>query len=81
MIDRKIIEELADTLRTVFPSKLSEEADRTLRAALSAALDRMGLVTREELDIQEAVLARTREKLEALERQVEALENQLKERD
>ena len=41
---------------------------------MSSALARMDVVTREEFDVQSAVLARTREKLEALERRVAELE-------
>ena len=42
--------------------------------AMESALSRMDLVTREEFDVQTAVLARTREKLETLERRVAELE-------
>jgi BMFP domain-containing protein YqiC len=40
----------------------------------------MDLVTREEFDVQSDLLARTRAKLEAMGRQVAALEAELKER-
>ncbi len=42
---------------------------------LVSALQKLDVVTREEYDIQVAVLVRTREKLEALEQQVNALED------
>jgi BMFP domain-containing protein YqiC len=41
---------------------------------LKASLSRLDLVTREEFEVQEAVLARTREKLEALEARLKELE-------
>ena len=41
----------------------------------------MELVEREEFDVQSAVLARTREKLETLERRVQQLEERLEEPD
>lgn len=44
-------------------------------------LSKLDLVTREEFDVQEAVLARTREKLEALEKKVAAMEGQSEHRD
>jgi BMFP domain-containing protein YqiC len=47
---------------------------RNVRAVVGSALQRMDLVTREEFDVQAAVLARTREKLEALEARVAGLE-------
>lgn len=44
------------------------------RATVMAVLARLDLVTREEFDAQQAVLMRTREKVEVLEKQVAALE-------
>ena len=47
---------------------------RELHLALQSALSRLDLVTREEFDAQQAVLARTREKLEQLEETLANLE-------
>jgi BMFP domain-containing protein YqiC len=47
---------------------------RELHLALQSALSRLDLVTREEFDAQQAVLARTREKLEQLEETLASLE-------
>ncbi len=63
------------------PSVLQADVERALRTALERSLAKMNLVTREELDVQTAVLARTREKLEALEKTVAALEAKLKNSD
>ena len=52
--------------------------EKNLRAALQAVLSKMELVTREEFDVQSAVLQRSREKLEALEARVVELEKRLK---
>jgi len=52
--------------------------EKNLRAALAAALGRLDLVTREEFEVQSQVLARTRAKLETLEKLVAELEQQLK---
>lgn len=57
--------------------ELKQETAKNLRAALHSTLSKMDLVTREEFDIQQSVLARTRAKLEALEKQVAELEQQL----
>ena len=46
-------------------------------ASSAAALERMDLVSREEFDVQQAVLERTRDKLERLERSVAELEARL----
>ena len=50
--------------------------ERNFKSLLQSALARMDLVTREEFDVQTAVLARTREKLEALEARLKDLEPQ-----
>ncbi|MGE8261610.1 MAG: ubiquinone biosynthesis accessory factor UbiK, partial [Stenotrophomonas sp.] len=51
-----------------------EELQATFKTALQAGLGKLDLVTREEFDVQRAVLLRTREKLEALEKVVAELE-------
>jgi len=50
------------------------DVEKNVRALLRGALGRLDLVSREEFDIQVALLARTREKLEALEERVASLE-------
>ncbi len=77
MIDPKHLDELARKMAGSLPSglqALKQDLDRNLRAGLEAALAKMDLVTREEFDVQSAVLARTREKLQRLEAQVAELE-------
>ena len=53
---------------------LREDISANLRTFLESTLSRMDLVTREEFDVQRAVLQRTREKLELLEKRVAELE-------
>ncbi len=77
MIDPKNFEQIFDSLRRSVPGGLAQDVEKNLRAALNAALTRLDLVTREELDVQMQVLARTRERLEALEKQVTELERRL----
>jgi BMFP domain-containing protein YqiC len=77
MIDPKVFDDLSQRLASSVPSglkQLQEDLERNFRGMAEAALSRMDLVTREELDVQQSVLARTRQKLEALERQVAELE-------
>lgn len=77
--NHNFIDDLTRQLRDVLPEGLvtaREDLDDILRATITAALSRMDLVTREEFDVQTAVLARTREKLEALVSRLEELENQ-----
>jgi BMFP domain-containing protein YqiC len=56
---------------------LGEEVQMQIRSAISSALKKMDLVTREEFDTQQAVLTRSREKLDALEKQIAELEQTL----
>jgi len=71
------IDELARRLADALPGGLKAlraDAEQNFRAVLQAGLSRLDLVTREEFDVQAAVLKRTREKLEALDARLAALE-------
>ena len=56
---------------------LHEDMEKNLRAALNSALARMDLVTREEFEIQAALLLRARARLEELEKRVARLESEI----
>jgi ubiquinone biosynthesis accessory factor UbiK len=58
-------------------SRIHLDLEKNLKAALRASFSRMELVTREEYDIQTALLQRTREKLVELETKLAELEKQL----
>jgi len=66
---RKLAEAVPDGLRSV-----GKELEENFRSVLQSGLGKLDLVTREEFEVQEAVLARTREKLEALEKRLQELE-------
>ena len=71
------LDELARKLADTVPGNIKsmrEDMERNFKSMLQSALARMDLVTREEFDVQLAVLARTREKLEALEARLASLE-------
>ena len=53
---------------------LGDDFRRSLRAAVAAAVERLELVSREELDVQAELLSRTRAKVDALEQRVAQLE-------
>ena len=78
--DPERLDELVRRVVDVLPEgvgTLEREVRSTLRSVLGATLDRMDLVSREEFDVQQAVLERTRDKLESLERTVAELEARL----
>ena len=66
-----MIEQLArsllNELEAAIPTSTSELPERELRSLLERTLRNMNLVSREEFEAQQAVLLRTREKLETLE--------------
>ena len=79
MIDLKAIDDLARRLSSLVPPGLRDaraDLEQNMKATLQAGLGKLDLVTREEFDVQRAVLLRTREKLDALERTLEILEAQ-----
>lgn len=70
----KLLNELAGRLAELAASHPARDLERNARAMLAGALSRLELVTREEYDVQAQVLARTREKLAALEARVAEME-------
>jgi hypothetical protein len=83
MIDLSQIDELARRLSGLVPPGLREgreEMQENFKAVLQSGLAKLDLVTREEFDVQRAVLARTREQLETLRKTLDALEAQLAQR-
>ena len=73
------IESLASKLADSIPAGISnmrDELEKNFRNVLRGGLSRLDLVTREEFEVQRAVLARTREKLEALEAKLAELEKE-----
>jgi BMFP domain-containing protein YqiC len=51
--------------------------DKNFHIVLQTALGKLDIVTREEFEVQKAVLAKTRSKLEALEQRVADIEQQV----
>ena len=77
MPDQHFIDRLMADISRRLPTDLGglrSEVERNVRSVLAETVSRLDLITREEFDIQQQVLLRTREKLEALEKQVAELE-------
>lgn len=74
------LSDLASKLADSVPEGLRsmrKDLEENFRSVLAAGLGKLELVTREEFEVQEAVLARTREKLEALKKRLEEYEKKL----
>ena len=81
MIETKFLDDLARRLAAAMPARLTtvqQDIEKNLRAALETVFQRLDLVTREEYEVQVALLARSREKLAALEARIVELERQAK---
>jgi ubiquinone biosynthesis accessory factor UbiK len=80
MIDLKNLDDLARKLSDLVPPGLKDaraDLEQNFKATLQAGLGKLDLVTREEFEVQRAVLLRTREKLDAMERAITVLEARL----
>lgn len=79
-MNSSIIDELSKRIGGALPpgaNVLKEDMEKNIRSVLHAAFSKMDLVTREEFEVQQQVLQRSRQKLEALEKQVAELESRL----
>ena len=73
----KSIEDLARRLAESLPDNLRmmrADIEDGFRTVLKSGIEKLDLVTREEFEVQEAVLQRTREKLEELAERLKELE-------
>ena len=76
MIDKQNLNDLAEKLSSVLPENfqtLKSDVTSNFKTILESSLRQMNLVSREEFDVQSALLTRTLEKLKELEKQVEQL--------
>lgn len=74
MFDPKQFDDIAKKLFSALPESvqnLEKEMEQKFKEILQAAFSRLDLVTREEFDVQSKVLARTREKLDTLQMQID----------
>ncbi|HEY4698076.1 MAG TPA: accessory factor UbiK family protein [Gallionella sp.] len=76
MLNAKFIEDISARLSAAANSGPAKDIEKNMRALLAQGFAKLDLVTREEFDVQAQVLARTREKLSALEARVAELEAQ-----
>jgi BMFP domain-containing protein YqiC len=76
MLNAKIFEDISAKLSDAAKSSPAKDIEKNVRALLTQGFAKLDLVTREEFDVQAQVLARTREKLTALEAHVAELEAQ-----
>jgi len=77
MKPENIAQQISDGVSRMLPSGLSDtrkDLHHNIKALVTESFSKLNVVTREEFDTQTAVLAKTRAKLEALEKQITQLE-------
>ncbi len=74
ILGQKMFEEISGKLGQALADSPAKDLEKNLRAVLQGVFAKLDLVTREEFDVQQAVLLKTREKLEALETRVAEME-------
>jgi BMFP domain-containing protein YqiC len=80
MFDPKSLDDIANRLANAIPpglTSLKDDLEKSFHAILQGALSKLDLVTREEFEVQKLVLAKTRSKLEDLEKRVTEMETQV----
>ena len=73
-METRFLDELNRKVAELIAASPAKDVEKNLRALLSSALSRLDLVTREEFDIQQQLLVRTREKLQQMEDRVAEME-------
>lgn len=72
------LEELSGKIGDLLANSPAKDIEKNLRAVFNNVTSRLDLVPREEFEVQQAVLQKTRDMVEALETRVAALEAELK---
>ena len=76
MIKAEVVEDIVKKVEKFIPEDLKnmrQDFSQNMKSILTATLQKADLVTREEFEVQKAVLAKTRAKLEAMEKQLDEL--------
>ena len=72
-----MLDKILKTVQDKMPGDLPGEVKRNVEAVIRSSLEKMNLVSREELEIQQKILERTRSKVDELEQKILELEKQL----
>ena len=78
MLNKDKIQDISEKIKKIIENSPINEVEDNINALLKGLFTKMDLVNREEFDVQTAVLKRTREKLEELEKTLNNLEAKLK---
>jgi len=76
MLSQKLFEEISAKITDTIAASPARDIEKNIKALIAATFSRLDLVTREEFDVQQEVLIRTREQLTQLEQRLARLEAQ-----
>lgn len=76
MASNKFLDELAAKIGEAIRSNPAKDLEKNVRAGLGSMFSKLDLVTRDEFEVQAQLLLRTRERLEALEEKLRAMEQE-----
>ena len=71
-----VVEDILNLLNSLIPSNVSGDLRKNFLASVKVALENMDIASRSELEVQEIVLRKAREKIQHLELRVAELEAQ-----
>lgn len=74
MLNQKLLDDVSGRIADLVANSPARDIEKNARAMIASAFARLDLVTREEFDVQAALLARSQEKLAALEARLARLE-------
>lgn len=74
MLDAKFLEDLTKRISALLAQTPAADIEKNLRALLTAQLAKLDLVTREDFEVQKALLARAQARLAELEKRLAELE-------
>ena len=77
MLNQKLLDEISTKVNEVIAQSPVKDVEKNMRILLSGVFTKLDLVTRDEFNVQQEMLIRTREKLTELESIVTELEDKL----
>lgn len=79
MIDARVLDEISDNFNRYLPDSLKTvkgDIEKNLRSALQASFERVDLVSREDYEVQVAMVEKMRLRLLQLEERIEKIEQE-----
>ncbi len=69
-----MLESIRQAIQAILPPELADDVKKNIDAVVKNNFEKMNLVTQQQMEIQEKILQRTRQRIIELEKQVKELE-------